>query len=185
MKTSVKVIIGIGTVAALYVAWELFWAWKNNKTEPETADGSDTDNTATAASGTTSTSTSNKTTTTSSTTTTTTTANIVVKYGSKNSYVGRLQRALNSAFDTKLTVDNIYGPKTNAALATLDSNIPSNLTSVKSIYYGKNGSYFTFTKEQVEKTISLLSKLKSDSSPVATNATTPMAASAFRIGMHF
>jgi len=43
MKTSYKILIGVGAVVLLYVLWELFCAWQDTKKDDESSDGSTLD----------------------------------------------------------------------------------------------------------------------------------------------
>lgn len=43
MKTSYKIIIGVGAVVLLYVLWELYCAWQDTKKDDESFDGSTPD----------------------------------------------------------------------------------------------------------------------------------------------
>lgn len=176
MKTSYKIIIGVGAVVLLYVLWELYCAWQDGKTdEPDTGDSAtpDTANATTAA---------NKTTV--STAAKVTNSNpIVVRYGSKNTYVRNIQQWLNHYLKAGLTTDGSYGPKTNEALQNFEKIAFMNGFAVDNIMTN-DGNHYTITKEQYNNIANNIPKINQKTATTVADAyQSPTGGGFFRPGM--
>ena len=149
MKTSYKILIGVGAVVLLYVLWELYCAWQDGKTdEPDISDSASeaASTVVSSAPAMSATSLSNPTA-------------YVVKYGDRGDKVKTLQQYLNlskiapaALGGENLVEDSIFGPKTNKAIAFVDGlSFPG-----KGYLYTKNGDRFQFTQDQYDLFIGML-----------------------------
>lgn len=152
MKTSYKILIGVGAVVLLYVLWELYCAWRESRSA--SADTADTADTASEAASTVVSSAPAMSATSQSNPTA-----YVVKYGDRGDKVKTLQQYLNlskiapaALGGENLVVDSIFGPKTNKAIAFVDGlSFPG-----KGYLYTKNGDRFQFTQKQYDLFIGML-----------------------------